>query len=427
MLASVFRNLFGKRPRLEADPVETNGGSRAKPCKPMYGKAMFRRRYPGKSSAARLFTKPSGALPFLSRRALMAAAPAAALAASAFGAEKPRGLRDIAETRGLAFGSMVRGRLLPGDRAYADMMARECDLFVCREAHFDYLQKKEGTFDFSQPDRDLAWAEAHGMRFRATALLWGEHVPSWFAAITDRAAGVRAVRDHIAAVCRHFAGRVQSWDVVNEAIKLEHGRPDGLRRTAFLDLIGPEYLDIAFRAAREADPQAKLTYNDFGVELDVPWQRDRRRVLLEMLDGFKKRGVPVDIVGIQSHLTTDTIGQFNDKVFADFLRALSDRGVAVLLSELDVGDRRAPAAIAPRDAEVAAAYRRYLDAALAGKAVTGVVSWGLTDKDNWVNSPENRNRRTDGLAARPLPFDVDYLPKPAYAAVAAALNAAPQR
>jgi endo-1,4-beta-xylanase len=149
--------------------------------------------------------------------------------------------------------------------------------------------------------------------------------------------------------------------------------------------------------------------------------------MLELLDGLRKRNVPIDTVGIQSHLTTDTMDRFNDKVFSDFLRALSDRGVTILLSELDVGDRVAPAAIAPRDAEVASAYRRFLDVGLANKAVTAVISWGLTDRDNWVNSGENRNKRPDGLPARPLLFDAEYLPKPAYAAVAEALKAAPQR
>jgi len=149
--------------------------------------------------------------------------------------------------------------------------------------------------------------------------------------------------------------------------------------------------------------------------------------MLELLDGFKKRGVPIDAVGIQSHLTTDSFGKFNDKVFADFLQALADRGLTILLSELDVGDREAPADIPRRDVEVARVYRRYLDVALANKAVTTVVSWGLTDREPWTNSSENRNHRTDGLPGRPLLFDAEYRPKPAYAAVAEVLSAAPQR
>lgn len=363
----------------------------------------------------------------LSRRHFLAAAAAASAPPHLAAAAPIAGLRQTAASRGLLFGSMVRGDVLVRDRAYADMMARECNLFVSREVHFDYLQPKRGMFDFARVDPQVRWAGAHRMQFRGAALVWGEHAPAWFAALEDKADATRALQDHIDRVCRHFAGKVQSWDVVNEAIKLEHGRPDGLRRTVFLDRIGPEYLDIAFRAARAADPRATLVYNDFDLELGVSWEADRRRVLLELLDGFKKRGVPIDAVGIQSHLKTDTFAKFDDKVFAAFLQQLADRGLRVILSELDVSDRSAPADIARRDALVASIYRRYLDVALANRAVSVVVSWGLTDADRWVNSSENRERREDGRPARPLLFDADYAPKPAYVAIAEALDAAPKR
>lgn len=369
----------------------------------------------------------------LSRRHLLMAAAAAVASGAprrhllAAAAAPIAGLRRIAAARGLLFGSMVRGDVLPKDRAYADMIARECNLFVSREVHFDYLEPRRGEFDFARVDPELAWAEAHGMRFRGNALVWGEHAPAWFAALEEKADAIRAIEDHIGRVCRHFAGKVQSWDVVNEAIKLEHGRPDGLRRTAFLDLIGPQYLDLAFHAARAADPRATLVYNDFDLELGVSWEADRRRVLLELLDGFKKRGVPIDAVGIQSHLKTDTFAKFDDTGFAAFLQQLADRGLAVMLSELDVTDRNAPADIARRDRLVAEIYRRYLEVALANRAVSAVISWGLTDADRWVNSSENRERRGDGLPARPLPFDAEYAPKPAYVAIAEALDAAPKR
>jgi endo-1,4-beta-xylanase len=364
------------------------------------------------------------------RRQFLAAAAAAAAASAAprLAAAAPiEGLRQIAASRGLLFGSMVRGDVLPKDPAYADLIARECNLFVSREVHFDYFEPRRGAFDFSRVDPEVAWAERHRMQFRGNALVWGEHAPAWFAALEDKADAIRALEDHLDRVCRHFAGRVQSWDVVNEAIKLEDGRPDGLRRTVFLDRIGPEYLDIAFHTARAADPKAKLVYNDFDLELGVSWEEDRRRVLLELLDGFKKRGVPIDAVGIQSHLKTATFAKFDDKVFAAFLQELADRGVGIMLSELDVSDRNAPADIARRDALVASVYRRYLDVALANRAVGVVVSWGLTDADRWVNSSENRERRADGLPARPLPFDAEYAPKPAYVAIAEALDAAPKR
>jgi endo-1,4-beta-xylanase len=294
--------------------------------------------------------------------------------------------------------------------------------------HWDEVEPRRGADDFKDADRMLAWAQAHGQAFRGHALVWGERAPKWFAELSGRDDAVSALQSHIRRVCGHFAGKVQSWDVVNEAIQTYSGRPDRLRPSVFLDKIGPDYLDIAFRTAREADPKALLVYNEFGVEFDMPDNAEKRDVLLGLVDGFKKRGTPIDAIGIQSHLRTEWMPRFNDRVFADFLKAIADRGLKIMLTELDVADRSAPADIARRDAEVAAAYKRYLDVALANRAVTTVVAWGLSDRDSWITRGDlPAFRRTDGQAPRPLPFDKDLLPKPAYAAIAEALNSASPR
>jgi endo-1,4-beta-xylanase len=292
----------------------------------------------------------------------------------------------------------------------------------------DEVEPRRFVDDFAEPDSALGWAEAHRMPWSGVALLWGEHAPAWFSAIDDRRAAMRAITDHVTRVCRHFAGRVHSWEVVNEAIQVEHKRPDGLRRNPYLERTGPEYLDIAFHAAREADPKAMLFYNDFDVELDTPRHARRRDVLLRILDGFRDRGTPIDMVGLQSHLATERMSQFDEKLFEKLLQDLADRGLAIMLSELDVIDKGAPSDTERRDAAVAAAYRRYLDVALANRAVKFVVTWGITDRDSWITKgtyPETR--RADGLAPRPLPFDTNDRPKPAYAALAAAFKAAPSR
>jgi len=196
----------------------------------------------------------------------------------------------------------------------------------------------------------------------------------------------------------------------------------------FLDKIGPDYLDIAFRAARAADPVARLVYNDFGVEFGAPDQLEKRRVLLGLIDGFKERGTPIDAIGLQSHLSIAEMAQFDDKDFGYFLDELAARGLEVMLTELDCIDKGAPSDIAARDAAVAAAYRRYLDVALANRAVTTVINWGLSDRQSWIVSGDDLlARRADGLRPRPLPFDTDLHPKPAYRAIAEALRAAPPR
>jgi endo-1,4-beta-xylanase len=365
----------------------------------------------------------------LSRRRLLVAAAQAALAAPfAARAAAIAGLRQIADARGLLFGSVIRGRYFAQDRDYEALAARECNLFVCDQLHWDYVEPHQFAADFARPDADYAWAAAHGMQFRGHALLWGEHVPAWFPALPDRAAAVQALTDHVARTCRHFAGHMQSWNVVNEPVKIASGRPDGLRRTAFLDQIGPEYLDLAFRAAREADPKARLVLNEFDVELDLPRHERRRRALYGVLDGFKARGTPIDTVGLESHLAIEQMPHFNAKVYDELLRELTSRGLDIMLTELDVIDRGAPSDIAKRDAAVADAYRRYLDVALANKAVKAVITWGLTDRYSWITNGHYPDTvRADGLPPRPLPFDADYAPKPAYVAIAEALSAAQPR
>ena len=361
------------------------------------------------------------------RHFLAGATSAGALPApAALGASPP--LRELAAARGLLYGSNVRSPSLADDPTYAALVARECGLFVCSRAHWDVISPKPNENRFAPIDADEDWAARHAMKFRGHCLVWHDRVPDWFGALPDRATAVRALEEHVTAVCKHFAGRMQSWDVVNEAIKPTQGRPDGLRNSIFVEKIGPEFLDIAFRAARQSDPIARLVYNEYNLELAIKEHEDRRHALLRLLDGFAKRGVPIDAVGLQSHLTIDGMQHFDAKLFAGFLDELAGRRLDILISELDVIDRAAPADIATRDAAVADVYRRYLDVALASRAVKAVITWGLTDRYGWIaDGAEPQTRRRDGLPARPLPFDADCRPKPAYTALAEAIAHAPLR
>ena len=342
----------------------------------------------------------------------------------------PLGLQRIAAARGLLYGTYVRTEMIGSDPDYTRLVEREAGLVSCSCTQLRHLQPGPARFDFSEVEANYAWASAHGIKYHGHNLIWGESAPDWLEHASDRSAAARGLEDAVAAVCRHFAGRFDAWEVVNEAIKLGDGRPDGLRRSVYLDRIGPEYLDIAFHAARAADPETPLVYNDFGVEYELPLQRDKRRALIRLIDGFKRRGTPIDAIGLQSHLSYGDMPSFDAKAFSGFLDELAARGLKLLITELDVTDRGAPADIARRDAAVAEVYRRYLDAALGNTAVTTVISWGLTDRNSWITSGAAEHpevRRSDGLPARPLPFDTNCLPKPAYVAIAEALHAAPRR
>lgn len=337
------------------------------------------------------------------------------------------GLGAIAASKGVLFGSLMRLSSLAEGGAYTRMMVGECKLYVCAEMHWRLVSPKPDVTDFSRVDRARAWAWAHGMPFRGHSLLWHLQTPAWFGELADRAAAVAALQSHIRTMCTHFAGTMQSWDVVNEAT-VPNGGENGLRKSVFLTKIGPEYLDIAFHAAREADGKALLVLNDAGMEYDSPSSRRHRRFLLDLVDGFKRRNTPIDAIGIQSHLATEGSKHLNDLDLAGFLKAISDRGLKILVTELDVIDRGSPSDIAKRDAEVAAMYKRYLEVVLDNKAATAVATWGLTDHDSWIARGDlPAFRRADGLPARPLPFDDHYGRKPAYFAVAEAFKAAPAR
>lgn len=358
----------------------------------------------------------------------MSAALGAVAAAPAIAA--PMGLQAIAAERGLLYGTYVRAEMIGSDRDYTRLVEREAGLISCSCTQLAHLEPEQGRFDYTEVETNFAWAKERGIRYHGHNLIWGKSAPPWFGNLSDKAAAASALEKGVDAACRHFAGRFDAWEIVNEAIKLGDGRSDGLRRSAYLDKIGPDYLDIAFRAARAADPKTPLFYNDFGLECETPVQRDKRRVLLAMLDGFKKRGTPIDGVGLQSHLTYEDMQHFDEKQFGTFLDELTARGLKIAITELDVTDKGAPADIAKRDTLVADIYRRYLNAALANKAVTTIISWGLTDKNSWITSgvadyPEAR--RSDGLPGRPLAFDANGLPKPAYVAIAEALHGAPKR
>ena len=201
-----------------------------------------------------------------------------------------------------------------------------------------------------------------------------------------------------------------------------------LRAAIFVEQIGPEYLDLAYGAARAADPKARLVFNEYDVEYDTPEQDQKRLAVLKVLEGMKARGTPVDVLGVQGHLT---IGRhkMSDRKFRQFLRDVAQMGLEIQITELDVSDELAPAGIPERDRLIADEYRHFLDVALDEPAVRMVMTWGLSDRHSWIVRHETNEMywRQDGVDSRPLPFDAALQPKPAWEAIATALANAPKR
>jgi endo-1,4-beta-xylanase len=364
--------------------------------------------------------------PRTTRREVIALAAGAALLPR-FAAAEETDLGAIAAKRGIAFGSMVEPRSVLDDPASAALIARQSAMVTDAQFHWRATTPSPDAEDLTRAERVLAWAEMRKLNARGHAVLWYLQTPEWLASMPDRGAAREAMLRHVTKLVGGFRGRLDGWDVVNEPIRVDDGRSDGLRDGPFLKQVGPEFIDLAFHAAHEADPRARLAFNDYGIELETRAALRKRAAFLNLLDTLKRRGTPVSAVGVQSHLTAG-LADFDDKNFRAFLNELAARDVDIVLSEMDVVDRDAPADPAARDQVVADTYKRYLDVALDEPRVNQVIIWGITDRYNWIADLSLKAfRRPDGQRPRPALFDQDLKPKPALAAVAAALSAAPQR
>jgi endo-1,4-beta-xylanase len=340
-------------------------------------------------------------------------------------------LKRLAAEKGLIYGTTISAKQITQDAAFIALVERQAGLVVPENdmKWQDINLGAPGKDDYSRADTIAGFAVESGMALRGHNLLWYFRTPSWFFTLPDRAAKERAVIDHITTLAGRYRGIVHSWDVVNEPIEPKDGRPDGLRKAVFLEALGPSYLDLAYRLTHETDPKARLVVNEYDIELDAPEHEARRTVLLALLERMQKARTPVNAVGIQAHLRAVGGPPFSPDKLRRFLRDIAALGLTIQITELDVTDENAPADIAVRDRLIADAYRRFLDAALDEPAVKMVVTWGLSDRHSWIVRHETNQAkwRKDGLPSRPLPFDADLRPKPAFTALAEAFKHAPAR
>ena len=285
---------------------------------------------------------------------------------------------------------MANGHL--GESAYASTLDREfTGLTPENEMKWDATEASRNSFNFGAADAIVNHAQSHGMKVRGHTLVWHSQLPSWVSSITSGTTLLSVMQNHIAKVAGHFKGKIVYWDVVNEALN-----EDGTHRSdVFQQRIGNAYIEDAFRAARSADPGAKLCYNDYNTENE----NAKSNAVYNMVKDFKSRGVPIDCVGIQTHLTA---GQ-NLSTFQANIQRLANLGVDVNITELDVGGS---------GTAQANTFKQVVSACVAVSRCTSITVWGITDKYSWRSG------------STPLLFDGNYNKKPAYTAVLQALGAA---
>lgn len=348
----------------------------------------------------------------ITRRAFMgglAAASAAGLIAP-FGAlaseavnelELLPSLRKVAETKGVYFGTAASPKVLSKDFAYRKAVSRECNLLVPENAtKWAYLQPQRGKWDFTGADKLLSFAEENGIKMRGHTLLWYRGFPQWAEDDLKAGKGEALLEEHIHTVVSRYRGKFMSWDVVNEAIEPNDGLANGLRKSPWLAVFGPTYIDRAFQYAAEADPNCQLVYNDWGQES----YGKRPEAILNLLRRLKDRGVPVHGVGIQAHLSTRW--NFGPQQVTSFCRQVADMGLEVLITELDVSDAKLADDLVQRDEATAERMRIFLEAVSESVKPKQILTWGLSDRYSWLQ--ESNSENPTGRAVRTLPLDRNY-------------------
>nr|3WUB_A Chain A, Endo-1,4-beta-xylanase A [Streptomyces sp.]3WUE_A Chain A, Endo-1,4-beta-xylanase A [Streptomyces sp.] len=309
-------------------------------------------------------------------------------------------LGELAEAKGRYFGSATDNPELP-DTQYTQILGSEfSQITVGNTMKWQYTEPSRGRFDYTAAEEIVDLAESNGQSVRGHTLVWHNQLPSW---VDDVPAGelLGVMRDHITHEVDHFKGRLIHWDVVNEAFEEDGSR----RQSVFQQKIGDSYIAEAFKAARAADPDVKLYYNDYNIEGIGP----KSDAVYEMVKSFKAQGIPIDGVGMQAHLIAGQV----PASLQENIRRFADLGVDVALTELDI--RMTLPRTAAKDAQQATDYGAVVEACLVVSRCVGITVWDYTDKYSWVPSV------FPGQGAA-LPWDEDFAKKPAYHAIAAALN-----
>ncbi|MFI6132467.1 non-reducing end alpha-L-arabinofuranosidase family hydrolase [Micromonospora sp. NPDC051141] len=322
----------------------------------------------------------AGAVSVVTVAAVAVMMPSANAAASTLGA--------AAAQSGRYFGTAIAaGRL--GDSTYSTIAAREFNMITAEnEMKPDATEPNQNQFNFNSGDQIYNWATQRGLKVRGHTLAWHAQQPGWMQRLSGSALR-SAMINHINGVMAHYKGKLAAWDVVNEAFN-----EDGSRRSSNLQGTGNDWIEVAFRTARAADPSVKLCYNDYNIE---NWSYGKTQGVYRMIQDFKSRGVPIDCVGLQTHFTGGSSLPSN---FQTTLSSFAALGVDVALTEADVTNAST------------SQYAGLTQACMNVPRCIGITVWGVRDSDSWRSGES------------PLLFDGSGNKKAAYTSVLNALNAA---
>src|SRR5579871_618455 len=323
-------------------------------------------------------------------------------------------LRQAAAGRHITIGAAAASAYL-AEPDYAPILGSEfSQLQAENEMKFGLIHRRPDTdanpYNFKGADALVAFAQSHAMQVRGHTLVWHNQVSPWVTKGNYTAPELATIlQGHIHAVMTHFASKVYAWDVVNEAFN-----DDGtMRSSIWYDKpgigagAGTKYIEQAFRWAHEGDPSAKLFYNDYDTE-EINKKSD---AIYAMAADFKKRGVPLDGVGFQAHITLKFDDPAKLKSFAQNMERFAKLGLELHITELDIRLSDSSAESLSAQAKL---YGEITTACVRQPACKLLQTWGFTDKHSWIP----QFYKGQGWA---LLWDEKYQKKPAYEAIRSAL------
>jgi len=237
---------------------------------------------------------------------------------------------------------------------------------------WESIQPNQGSFNWGNADGLVNFALSNGQILRGHTFVWHSQRPQWVKNINNKATLTSVIQAHVSAVATRYKGKIDSWDVANEVFEDNGSR----RSSVFSNVFGDwTFLDVAFRAARAADPAAKLCLNDYNLDYSGP----KLTNFVQLVKDLKARGVPIDCVGTQSHLI---VGNAAIPSFQSTLTSLASTALEVQITELDIR-LNTPATTSSTNQQVTD-YRTVVCACMRTSLCSGITIWGVSDAFSWI-------------------------------------------
>ncbi len=310
------------------------------------------------------------------------------------------GLRKAAADANKLIGAAVNASALRDDPTYGEVLAREFD-YVTPENSMKWgpLQPTKDTYDWTEADALVSFANGHAQAIKGHTFVWHRQTPTWVDASMSAEDLRAALKKHIETTLARYSGRIRAWDVVNEAVDMSTA--SHYTDSIFYQKLGPSYIEDAFRWARAADADVLLYYNEVGIERMGP----KSDFTYELMRDLKTRGVPIDGIGFQSHISDHRYP--SESNLRANIRRFAALGLKVNLSEIDVRTLLMPGTQQSRWNAQRLAFQQLVGACVVEPGCEAITLWGFTDKYTWIN--DNATDLDD-----PLIFDRSYAAKPAY-------------